>query len=38
LGKEPSRIRNADALAERFPRLVGTLRALGADLRALRRD
>jgi 3-phosphoshikimate 1-carboxyvinyltransferase len=29
----PSRIRGADALAERFPRLVGTLRALGADLR-----
>lgn len=38
LGREPTRIRNADALAERFPRLVGTLRALGADLRVERRD
>ena len=38
LGNAPSRIRNADALAERFPRLVGTLRALGADLRVERRD
>lgn len=38
LGNGPSRIRHADALAERFPRLVGTLRALGADLRVERRD
>jgi 3-phosphoshikimate 1-carboxyvinyltransferase len=36
--KGPSRIRHVDALAERFTRLVGTLRAIGADLRVERRD
>jgi 3-phosphoshikimate 1-carboxyvinyltransferase len=36
--KGPSRIRHVDALAERFARLVGTLRAVGADLRVERRD
>jgi 3-phosphoshikimate 1-carboxyvinyltransferase len=29
----PTRIRGADALAVRFPRIVGMLRALGADVR-----
>jgi 3-phosphoshikimate 1-carboxyvinyltransferase len=29
----PSRVRRVDGLARRFPRIVGTLRALGADLR-----
>jgi 3-phosphoshikimate 1-carboxyvinyltransferase len=38
LARGPSRIRRADALAERFPRLVGTLRALGVDVRVERRD
>jgi 3-phosphoshikimate 1-carboxyvinyltransferase len=38
LGNGPSRIRHADALAQRFPRLVGTLRALGADVRVERGD
>jgi UDP-N-acetylglucosamine enolpyruvyl transferase len=34
LGDGPSRIRRVDVLARRFPRIVGTLRALGADVRA----
>jgi 3-phosphoshikimate 1-carboxyvinyltransferase len=38
VAKGPSRIRHADALAERFARLVGTLRAIGADVRVERRD
>ena len=29
----PTRVRRVDALGRRFPRLVGTLRALGAELR-----
>jgi len=29
----PSRVRNADCIATSFPRFVGTLRALGADIR-----
>jgi 3-phosphoshikimate 1-carboxyvinyltransferase len=33
LANGPSRIRNVDALADRFPRFVGTLRGLGADVR-----
>jgi 3-phosphoshikimate 1-carboxyvinyltransferase len=33
LGQAATRIRRADALAVRYPRIVGTLRALGADLR-----
>jgi 3-phosphoshikimate 1-carboxyvinyltransferase len=37
LGNGPSRIRDADALAERFPRVVGTLRALGVDVRVEQR-
>ncbi len=31
----PSRIRNVDAIATSFPRFAGTLRALGADVRAV---
>jgi 3-phosphoshikimate 1-carboxyvinyltransferase len=38
LARGPSRIRHADALAERFPRLVGILRALGADIRVQPHD
>lgn len=38
LANGPCRVRDVDALAERFPRLVGTLRALGADLRVESRD
>jgi 3-phosphoshikimate 1-carboxyvinyltransferase len=33
LGEAATRIRHADALAVRYPRIVGTLRALGADVR-----
>jgi 3-phosphoshikimate 1-carboxyvinyltransferase len=33
LGQAATRIRRADALAVRYPRIVGTLRALGADVR-----
>jgi hypothetical protein len=33
VARGPSRIHGADALAARFPRIVGTLRALGADVR-----
>jgi 3-phosphoshikimate 1-carboxyvinyltransferase len=33
VGDGPTRIRRVDGLARRFPRIVGTLRALGADLR-----
>ena len=33
LGEGPTRVRRIDGLARRFPRVVGTLRALGADLR-----
>jgi UDP-N-acetylglucosamine enolpyruvyl transferase len=33
-----SRIRGVDALAAQFPRIVGTLRALGADVRVEPRD
>lgn len=33
LGEGPTRVRRVDGLARRFPRIVGTLRALGADLR-----
>ena len=33
LGPGPTRVRRADALAVRYPRIVGTLRALGADIR-----
>jgi 3-phosphoshikimate 1-carboxyvinyltransferase len=33
LASGPTRIRRVDVLAERFPRIVGTLRALGADVR-----
>ena len=33
LGPCPTRVRRADALALRYPRIVGTLRALGADIR-----
>jgi 3-phosphoshikimate 1-carboxyvinyltransferase len=36
VARGPSRIRHADALARRFPRVVGLLRALGADLRVER--
>lgn len=32
---EPSRIRNADCITTSFPRFVGTLRALGANIEAL---
>jgi 5-enolpyruvylshikimate-3-phosphate synthase len=32
-GTGPTRVRHADGLAARYPRLVGTLRALGADVR-----
>jgi 3-phosphoshikimate 1-carboxyvinyltransferase len=33
LASGPTRIRRVDVLAGRFPRIVGTLRALGADVR-----
>jgi 3-phosphoshikimate 1-carboxyvinyltransferase len=33
LGQGPTRVRRVDGFARRFPRIVGTLRALGADLR-----
>lgn len=33
VGNGPTRVRRADAWAARFPRIVGTLRALGADVR-----
>ena len=29
----PTRVRRVDGLGQRFPRLVGTLRALGVDVR-----
>jgi 3-phosphoshikimate 1-carboxyvinyltransferase len=32
LGTAPSRIRGIDTVANRFPRLIGTLRALGAEV------
>lgn len=38
VGDAPTRIRNVDPLARRFPRLLGTLRALGADVRVEQRD
>ncbi|MET0594731.1 MAG: 3-phosphoshikimate 1-carboxyvinyltransferase [Polyangiaceae bacterium] len=33
MGDGPTRVRRVDAWAARFPRIVGTLRALGADVR-----
>jgi len=38
LARGPSRIRGVDAFASRFPRILGTLRALGADVRVEPRD
>ena len=32
VGDAPTRVRGVDGMAVRFPRLVGTLRALGADM------
>src|SRR5262249_2359292 len=32
LGRAPSRIRDADCIATSFPKFVGTLRALGAEI------
>ena len=34
----PTTIRNVDALAFRFPRFVGTMRAIGADVRVSQRE
>jgi len=38
VGRGPSRIRGVDALAVRFPRFVGTLRALGVEARVEERS
>ena len=32
LGEAPTRVRGVDGMAVRFPRVVGTLRALGAEV------